>query len=145
MKMKIFEPKTNKEIEVEKIEKSDEEWREVLSDEQYRVMRMKGTELPNSNTCEIPPSKSGIYECAACGTALFDFQTKFESGTGWPSFFEPISSLNIIESDKSSEGDNRIEVNCARCGSHLGHVFSDGPKPSGKRYCINAVALKLRK
>jgi peptide-methionine (R)-S-oxide reductase len=100
--------------------------------------------LPFSNTCPIPANNNGVYICAGCGTALFLHQTKFESGTGWPSFFEPISSLNIIETDKSSKNDHRIEISCARCGGHLGHVFPDGPLPSGKRYCINTAVLKLR-
>lgn len=143
MKIRIYNPKSKKIEELEKVIKSDEEWEKILTPEQFAVTRKHSTEPPFTNTCPIPPNKEGIYSCVCCGTALFEYKTKFESGTGWPSFFEPISKLNVVETDKSSEGDYRIEVSCARCGAHLGHVFPDGPPPSGKRYCINAVALKL--
>jgi len=141
--MKIFNSRTNQIEEVEKIIKSDEEWRKILTPEQFEVTRKKGTEAPFSKTCAIPPQGEGIYQCVCCGTDLFRFETKFESGTGWPSFFEPVSELNVTLSIDKSLGMERTAVACARCDAHLGHVFDDGPPPSGKRYCINTVALKI--
>jgi peptide-methionine (R)-S-oxide reductase len=141
--MKIFNAKTGKIEEVERVIKTDEEWRRILTPEQYEVAREKVTEVAFSKTCPIPQGKSGFYQCVCCGTDLFKYETKFESGTGWPSFFEPVSEFNIrIIADKSM-GLEREEVVCSRCDAHLGHVFDDGPPPTGKRYCINAVVLKL--
>ncbi len=143
-KIKIFDAKSGGVIEVSKIVKSDAEWKKILTPEQFRVMRRKGTEHPFKETCPIPPKgQNGIYQCAGCSTDLFKYDAKFESGTGWPSFWEPVSELNIILKADNSFGMQRTEVLCARCGAHLGHVFDDGPPPAGKRYCINAVALKL--
>ena len=143
-RLKIFNVETNHVEEVDPVIRSDAEWKKLLTPEQFAVMRQKGTERPFSNICAVPPSGEGIYQCAACRTDLFAYGKKFESGTGWPSFWNPVSPLNVrIEQDRS-HGMLREEVLCARCGSHLGHVFDDGPPPTGKRYCINAVVLRLK-
>ncbi len=143
--IQIFNPSTNAVEDVQPVVKSDAEWKQSLTPEQYEVMRRKGTERPFSHQCAIPLSGAGVYTCAACGTALFAYGNKFESGTGWPSFWNPVSPLNVKIVNDSAFGMRREEVVCARCGSHLGHVFDDGPPPTGKRFCINAVALILEK
>jgi len=125
-----------------KVEKSEEQWQKELTPDQYQVCRNKGTERPF--TGEYHNTKTpGVYKCVACGNELFDSETKFESGTGWPSFYEPISGESVETEDDNTHGMRRTEVTCNSCGAHLGHLFPDGPRPTGMRYCINSVALKL--
>ncbi|CAG5074555.1 Peptide methionine sulfoxide reductase MsrB [Dyadobacter sp. CECT 9623] len=126
------------------VNKSNQDWQKVLSPEVYEVARLKGTERPF--TSEYEHSKEiGTFYCAVCGNALFKSDAKYESGCGWPSFFEPINKKSIIEAKDNSHGMQRIEVMCGRCKSHLGHVFDDGPPPTGLRYCINGVVLDFEK
>jgi peptide-methionine (R)-S-oxide reductase len=124
----------------QKIQKSDAEWKKILSPEQYQVLRRQGTEAPFSGKYHDNHAK-GTYVCAACKTQLFSSATKFDSGTGWPSFYTPIAAQNVEEVSDTSYGMVRTEVRCGKCGGHLGHVFDDGPKPTGLRYCINSVSL----
>jgi len=128
---------------IDKIIKTDEEWRQELTPEQYRVMRQKGTERAFTGAYYNNHEK-GVYECAACGNALFSSDVKFDSGTGWPSYWEPVSKESVREEVDNSHGMRRVEAVCNRCGAHLGHVFEDGPKPTGLRYCMNSVALELK-
>jgi peptide-methionine (R)-S-oxide reductase len=128
----------------DKIERTDAEWKKLLTPEQYYVLRRKGTERPFTNDYHDLRDK-GVFKCAACGKALFATETKFDSGTGWPSFYAPISPDSIQTQSDRSWFVRRVEVLCARCGGHLGHVFEDGPPPTGLRYCINSVALKFEK
>ena len=125
-----------------KVAKTDQEWREQLTPEQYEVLRQQGTERPFSGKY-VHSKEAGLYRCAGCGAALFRSEAKFDSGTGWPSFTEPADTANVTRKTDRSHGMVRTEVSCGQCGSHLGHVFDDGPAPTGQRYCMNSVALQL--
>jgi peptide-methionine (R)-S-oxide reductase len=132
------------EMDDEKVEMSEQEWRETLSPEQYHVLREKGTEFPFTGKY-WNLKENGIYACAGCGQELFPSDTKFDSGCGWPSFWEALDQNKIHTQDDTSHGMHRIEVLCSRCGGHLGHLFDDGPNPTGKRYCINSASLAFHK
>jgi peptide-methionine (R)-S-oxide reductase len=131
-------------MESEKMAKTDEEWKEILNKDEYEVCRNKGTEPPFTGKYTYC-NDDGIYRCTCCKNELFNSTAKFDSGTGWPSFFEPIHENSIKYETDASYGMMRTEVMCAKCGAHLGHVFDDGPKPTGSRYCINSISLNLDK
>jgi peptide-methionine (R)-S-oxide reductase len=123
--------------------KSEQEWKNSLTKEQYHILREKGTERPFTGKY-LHNKKQGIYLCAACGQELFESQTKFDSRTGWPSFWAPINAQNIQQHQDARYGMRRTEVTCSNCGSHLGHVFDDGPHPTGQRFCINSLSLDFQ-
>jgi peptide-methionine (R)-S-oxide reductase len=123
------------------VQKTDEEWRKTLTPEQFHVLREHGTERAGASPLNVE-KREGIFTCGACGQPLFTSDTKYESGSGWPSFYRPIEGAITTTTDRSY-GMTRVEVQCAQCGGHLGHVFPDGPKPTGERYCMNGVALKF--
>ncbi len=128
---------------IEKVVKTEDEWRQLLTPEEYRILRKKGTEPAYASPLHNNKVK-GVYHCAACGLELFDSSAKFDSGTGWPSFWQPIAPHHVATKPDNSLFMKRTEVLCARCDGHLGHVFSDGPPPTGLRYCMNGVALKFK-
>lgn len=131
-------------VEVDKVVKTDEEWRKQLSPAQYEVTRQKGTERAFTGALYKVRDK-GIYNCVCCGNALFHSDTKYESGTGWPSFYAPIAKENVATETDLAHGMRRVEVLCAKCDAHLGHVFEDGPKPTGLRYCMNSASMTFAK
>ena len=128
---------------MQKVSKTNEEWRKILSPAEYHVLREKGTE-PAFTGKLLKNQKMGRYVCVACGNELFSSETKFDSGTGWPSFWDSVSKDSVELKTDFNHGMSRIEVLCKKCGGHLGHVFNDGPKPSGQRYCMNSVSLKFK-
>jgi len=131
-------------VAIKKVVKSDEEWKRLLTAEQYRVARQKGTEAPYSSPL-LKSHAKGVYECVCCELPLFSSKAKYNSETGWPSFWTPIAKQNVREEPDTSAAETRTEVICNRCDAHLGHVFDDGPEPTGLRYCMNGVALKFVK
>ena len=136
----LSEAAISQEAQGKKVVRTDAEWRQLLSPEQFHVLREKGTERAFTGAL-VNNHDDGIYHCAACDAPLFRSDTKFESGSGWPSFFQPISPEAVELHEDSSYGMRRVEATCANCGSHLGHVFPDGPNPTGERYCINSASL----
>jgi peptide-methionine (R)-S-oxide reductase len=129
---------------MKKIIKSESEWKKLLNEEEFWITRKKGTEKPFHNS-QIEKSKNGLFKCKCCNTLLFNSSTKFDSGSGWPSFYDKVSNEVITEVEDNSHGMKRIEVICSICDAHLGHLFEDGPEPTGLRYCINSLSLKFEK
>lgn len=144
MKVRVFDAsgKLTGPVESARVVKSDAEWRAQLTPEQFQVARGKGTERPFCGTL-LDNKRAGVYTCICCALPLFESGSKFNSGTGWPSFFQPMAEENVIEVTDRSHGMTRVEILCARCDCHLGHVFDDGPRPTGQRYCVNSESLNF--
>lgn len=143
-KLPIYDYDSKKVVLMNRVVRTEAEWKKLLTPEQFDIMRKQGTERACTGLFYDNHEK-GVYRCAGCGIALFESGAKFDSGTGWPSFFQPVAKENVVYREDNGFGMRRTEVNCALCGSHLGHVFDDGPPPTGKRYCINSAALKFVK
>lgn len=138
----IMEPQRNDAGKIVPVEKTDEQWKAELSEQEYRILRTSGTERAGTGRY-LDSKDDGVYACAGCGLALFDSETKFNSGTGWPSFYAPIDKDHVANIEDTTHGMRRVENRCPRCDGHLGHVFPDGPKPTGERYCMNGYALRF--
>ena len=142
VRVKVFDKNGNLvgPIETSRVEKTDAEWRQQLTPSQYQIARGKGTERPFCGTL-LDNKQQGVYTCICCNLPLFSSDSKFNSGTGWPSFFQPVAAENVVNDEDNSYGMRRVEILCARCDCHLGHVFEDGPRPTGLRYCVNSDSL----